>query len=68
MYEKFQAEQRQLKNKVKLNFYYLCFKGNLKSLFARTQIDICSQRENLEQNYDIIVQAITLNVTLLGKI
>lgn len=45
MYEMFQIEHPELKDKVKYSFYYRYFKENFNLSFGRPQVDVCSQCE-----------------------
>lgn len=46
MYEMFQIDHPELKDKVKYSFYYRYFKENFNLSFGRPQVDVCSQCEN----------------------
>lgn len=48
MYEMFQTDHPELRDKVKYSFYYSYFKENFNLSFGRPQVDVCSQCENFK--------------------
>ena len=50
MFETFQIDHPELRDKVKFSFYYRYFKENFSLSFGHAQVDVCSECENFKSN------------------